>query len=427
MRLVLGAASTASWCARAWCWRRRRSAREIITVEGAAARASGELTDVQQAFVDEGAVQCGFCTPGLVMAVHDLLDRDARPDRPRGARGDLAATCAAAPATAGCSPPSRRRSTSVGARRWRPMTDDRRRPSTDRHRPPRRPRSASAPRPDGGPKVRGEFAFCGDLWADGMLWGAHAALAAPVGPHPRRSTSRPALADARRRAPCSPPTTCPARSYYGLEHRDQPVFADDVVRYAGEPVAAVAADHPETARRAVRGDRRRLRRRSTRSSTPRPRSTAPPIHPDGNVFRHLVHPPRRPRPRGARSWSRAPTRSACRTRRSWAPRPGWPSRPRTAASTSSSSTQWLHDDRDQVAECLGLPAGAGAAHPRRRRRRVRRPRGRQPADPRLPARPAHRPPGEDGVLPARSRSSATCTATRRASGCATTPTPTARS
>jgi aerobic carbon-monoxide dehydrogenase small subunit len=36
------------------------------------------LTDVQRAFLDTGAVQCGFCTPGLVVAIHDLLDR--RPD-----------------------------------------------------------------------------------------------------------------------------------------------------------------------------------------------------------------------------------------------------------------------------------------------------------------------------------------------------------
>ena len=35
---------------------------------------------MQQAFVEEGAVQCGFCTPGLVMAVHDLLARDREPD-----------------------------------------------------------------------------------------------------------------------------------------------------------------------------------------------------------------------------------------------------------------------------------------------------------------------------------------------------------
>ncbi len=46
--------------------------RDITTVEGLAG--GGGLTDVQQAFIDEGAVQCGFCTPGLIVAVHDLLD-----------------------------------------------------------------------------------------------------------------------------------------------------------------------------------------------------------------------------------------------------------------------------------------------------------------------------------------------------------------
>jgi aerobic carbon-monoxide dehydrogenase small subunit len=60
--------------------------RDIVTVEGIGsvghdgADARDELpgtvlSDVQQAFIEEGAVQCGFCTPGLVMAVHDLLDR----------------------------------------------------------------------------------------------------------------------------------------------------------------------------------------------------------------------------------------------------------------------------------------------------------------------------------------------------------------
>jgi carbon-monoxide dehydrogenase small subunit len=47
----------------------------IETVEGVQPAEKGELSDVQSAFVDEGAVQCGFCTPGLVMAVHDLLAR----------------------------------------------------------------------------------------------------------------------------------------------------------------------------------------------------------------------------------------------------------------------------------------------------------------------------------------------------------------
>ncbi len=49
----------------------------IVTIEGIAP--AGAPSDVQQAFVDAGAVQCGFCTPGLVVAVHDLLDRVSAP------------------------------------------------------------------------------------------------------------------------------------------------------------------------------------------------------------------------------------------------------------------------------------------------------------------------------------------------------------
>ncbi|WP_328607396.1 (2Fe-2S)-binding protein [Amycolatopsis sp. NBC_00345] len=51
--------------------------RAVRTVEGLA---DGDRLDpVQQSFVDAGAVQCGFCTPGLVVAAHDLLNRVARP------------------------------------------------------------------------------------------------------------------------------------------------------------------------------------------------------------------------------------------------------------------------------------------------------------------------------------------------------------
>ena len=49
----------------------------IVTIEGLAP--PNQLTDVQRAFVEAGAVQCGFCTPGLVMAAHALLDRSAEP------------------------------------------------------------------------------------------------------------------------------------------------------------------------------------------------------------------------------------------------------------------------------------------------------------------------------------------------------------
>lgn len=50
---------------------------EIATVEGL--NPDGTLTDVQRAFVEKGAVQCGFCTPGLVVAVHHLLDEIPHP------------------------------------------------------------------------------------------------------------------------------------------------------------------------------------------------------------------------------------------------------------------------------------------------------------------------------------------------------------
>jgi carbon-monoxide dehydrogenase small subunit len=50
---------------------------EIVTVEGIAER--GAPSDVQQAFVDAGAVQCGFCTPGLIVAAHALLDAIPQP------------------------------------------------------------------------------------------------------------------------------------------------------------------------------------------------------------------------------------------------------------------------------------------------------------------------------------------------------------
>jgi aerobic carbon-monoxide dehydrogenase small subunit len=52
---------------------------EITTLEGLQPSARGAVTDVQRAFVETGAVQCGFCTPGLVMAVHALLETDPEP------------------------------------------------------------------------------------------------------------------------------------------------------------------------------------------------------------------------------------------------------------------------------------------------------------------------------------------------------------
>jgi aerobic carbon-monoxide dehydrogenase small subunit len=54
--------------------------REVTTVEGLGSGAN--LDPVQQAFLERGAVQCGFCTPGLIVSTHDLLQRNPHPSDP---------------------------------------------------------------------------------------------------------------------------------------------------------------------------------------------------------------------------------------------------------------------------------------------------------------------------------------------------------
>ena len=54
--------------------------REIVTIEGLASD-DGELHPLQRAFLDEGGVQCGFCTPGMLISAKALLDRNPAPTR----------------------------------------------------------------------------------------------------------------------------------------------------------------------------------------------------------------------------------------------------------------------------------------------------------------------------------------------------------
>src|SRR4029453_1541004 len=103
-------------------------------------------------------------------------------------------------------------------------------------------------RPDGTLKGKGEFAYSSALWAEGMLWGATVRS-----PHPRARIRAIETAEALTMPGVLAVLTSddvPGRRTYGLEIPDQPVLAWEDVRYQGEPVALVAADHPETARRA---------------------------------------------------------------------------------------------------------------------------------------------------------------------------------
>ncbi len=141
-------------------------------------------------------------------------------------------------------------------------------------------------RPDGTLKVTGQFAYGSDLWADDMIWGATLRS-----PHPYARITAidvgPALATAGVYAVLTHEDV-PGLNRYGLEHADQPVLADEVVRYQGEPVALIAADHPEIARRAaakIRVDYEVLA--PVTDAVAALADAAPDLHPGGNLVRHL--------------------------------------------------------------------------------------------------------------------------------------------
>ena len=145
----------------------------------------------------------------------------------------------------------------------------------------------SASRPDGVAKVQGGFAFSSDMWADNMLWGATLRS-----PHPYARIIDIDVSGAYAIDGVTTVITAadvPGKLTYGLIVQDQPVFAaiGDTVRYSGEPVAAVAADHPETCQRALAAIKVTY---EVFNPVTDPEDCiagiAEQIHPDGNIFRH---------------------------------------------------------------------------------------------------------------------------------------------
>jgi xanthine dehydrogenase D subunit len=225
----------------------------------------------------------------------------------------------------------------------------------------------STRRPDGSLKVKGEFAYSSDLWAEGMLWGATVRS-----PHPRariRSIETGAALVMPGVVAVLTHEDVPGRKTYGLEIPDQPVLAFGDVRYQGEPVALVAADHPETARRAaakVAVDYEVLE--PVLDAEAAIAGDAPPLHPGGNVLRHIRI--RHGDPEAtAEVVVTGEYEVGMQDQAFLGPESGLAVPDGEGGVDLYVSTQWLHVDRDQLAASLALPpeqvritlAGVGGA------------------------------------------------------------------
>jgi xanthine dehydrogenase D subunit len=212
----------------------------------------------------------------------------------------------------------------------------------------------SALRPDGVAKVTGEFSFSSDMRAENMLWGATLRSPHPYARIKSVDTTK-ALLIAGVHAIITAEDV-PGKLTYGLISSDQPVFAKEVVRYMGEPVAAVAADHPETCRRALAAivvEYEAMAPLVDAELAILPNT--PPIHPDGNLIRHqrIVHGDSNATGDiivegnytiGMQDQAFLGLEAAMAF-----PDPG------AQGVELHIATQWLHEDRGQIAACLNLP------------------------------------------------------------------------
>ena len=220
---------------------------------------------------------------------------------------------------------------------------------------------------DGVPKVKGTFAYGSDLWHERMLWGATLRS-----PHPHARIRAVDLSQALTSPGVHAVLTAddvPGKRTYGLEFADQPVLAWDRVRYAGEPVAVVAAETPELARRAaarIAVDYEQLPAVTDMEAALAP--DAPQLHEWGNVLRHVRIEHGDPDAE-AEVWVEGYYETAMQDQAALGPEAGLAIPAEDGGVDLIVSTQWLHVDRQQIAPCLNLPeekvrislAGVGGA------------------------------------------------------------------
>ena len=221
----------------------------------------------------------------------------------------------------------------------------------------------STPRVDGIPKVTGEFAYSSDLQAAGMLWGhtlrspyAHARI---ISIDISEAVGMPGVHAVLTHE------DVPGEKRYGLEFPDQPVLAYERVRYFGEPVALVAAEHPEQARRAAA--RIRVEYQELELVVDPERATEQdPLHPDRptmghgyrddprpNIVRSLVIRHGDPEAEGDVTVSGV-YEVGIQDQAFLGPESGLAVPDGEGGVDVYVATQWLHVDRDQVAPCLNL-------------------------------------------------------------------------
>jgi len=228
---------------------------------------------------------------------------------------------------------------------------------------------ASAQRPDATPKATGQFAYGSDLWMDGMIWGVTLRS-----PHPYARIRSIGIGAALATGGVYAVLThadVPGQNACGLEHADQPVLAEGVVRYQGEPVALVAADHPEIARQAAKKiavDYEVLppvtsARQALDPSAQRLHQTT-----DGNLVRHLKIRKGDPAP-AADVVVTGSYRIGMQDQAFLGPEAGLAVPDGEGGVDLYVATQWLHVDQRQICAALGLPpeqvrlvlAGVGGA------------------------------------------------------------------
>ena len=252
--------------------------RHVETIEGL--EQDGQLHALQQAFLDHGAVQCGICTPGLIMTAKGLLDRKAATNEAvtaadiRAALKDSYCRCTGYQSVINAI-------LQASGQDVPPYLPETCAPETEVGKP--------RPNPNALAKIRGSARFTDDYHFPGMLYArtkrAHI-------PHGRINSID--VSAARELDGVHAVVThedVPGRNAHGVVSIDWPVLCDHKVRYAGDAVAIVAADSQDIATAAldlIEVDYEELPAVTNPIAALQP--DAPQVHeerPDGNLLKHI--------------------------------------------------------------------------------------------------------------------------------------------